>query len=91
MFFTYRVLLINSCIFVYFPCWFLKMAIFISHCHYLHVAFVSVLVFQTFDRMIFGRLSFPGARWYVVTKWVPQMVRDEKKFGNHWRTVCANL
>jgi len=35
--------------------------------------------------MIFGRLSFPVARWYVVTVWVPQMVRDEKKFGNHCR------
>jgi len=33
--------------------------------------------------MIFGRLSFPGARWHVVTVWVPQMVRDEKTFGNH--------
>jgi len=48
------------------------------------LAYVSILVFQTFDCMIFGRLSFPGARWYVVTVWVPQMVRDEKKFGNHW-------
>jgi len=32
------------------------------------------------NRMIFA-MSFPGARWYVVTVWVPQMVRDEKKFG----------
>jgi len=32
--------------------------------------------------MIFGRLSFPGERWYVVIVWVPQMVRDENKFGN---------
>jgi len=30
------------------------------------------------NRMIFA-MSFPGARWYVVTVWVPQMVRDEKK------------
>jgi len=37
--------------------------------------------------MIFGRLSFPGARWYLVTVWVPQMVRDEKKFGSHWSNV----
>jgi len=57
---------------VYFPCCFLKMAIIISHSHYLHVTFVSIQVFQTFNRMIFGRLSFPGARCYVVTvshKW----------------------
>jgi len=31
--------------------------------------------------MIFGRLSFPGERWYVVTAWIPQMVRDEKELG----------
>jgi len=42
------------------------------------LAYVSILVFQNFDRIIFGRLSFPGARWYVVTVWVPLMVRDEK-------------
>jgi len=63
------------------------MPIIISHSHYLHVAFVSILVFQTFGRMIFGRLSFPGARWYVMTARVPQMVCDEKKFGNYWFSV----
>jgi len=68
---------------VYFPCWFLKMALIISHRHYLHVAFVSILVFQTFDRMMFGIFNFLGAKLYVLTVWVPQMVRDEKKFGNH--------
>jgi len=36
---------------VYFPCWFLKMAIILSHSHFLHVAFVSIPVLQTFDRM----------------------------------------
>jgi len=43
------------------------MAIKISHSHFVHVAFVSILVFQTFDRMIFGTLTFPGTRWYVMT------------------------
>jgi len=57
------------------------MSIIISHSHFLHVAFVSVLVLQTFDRMIFGRLSFPEEKWYVVAVRGPQMVRDEKKFG----------
>jgi len=61
-----------------------KMVIIISHSHYLHVAFVSILVFQTFDRMIFGKLSFPGTRWYEVTVLVPQMIRVEKTFGNYW-------
>ena len=42
----------------YVPCWFLKMAVIISHSHLVHVEFVSVLVFQTFDRMIFDKLSF---------------------------------
>jgi len=59
------------------------MAIIISHRHYLHVVFVSILVFQTFDRMIFGTLNFPGARWYMLTARDPQMVRDEKTLGNH--------
>ena len=68
----------------YFPCCFLKMAIKISHSHFVHVAFVSILVFQTFDRMIFGALTFPGLRWYVMTVRHTQMVRDQKKFENHW-------
>ena len=68
---------------VYFPCCFLKMAIEISHSHFVHVAFVSILVFKTFDRMIFGTLTFPGTRWYVMRVWDTQMVRDQKKFENH--------
>jgi len=58
------------------------MAIILSHSHFHHVAFVSNLVFQTFDRIIFGTLTFPGTRWYVLTACYPQMVRDQKKFGN---------
>jgi len=64
--FTYRVLSINSWIFVYLPC-FLKIAIIISHRHYPHVTFVLIPFSQTLNRMTFGWLSFPGARWYVVT------------------------
>jgi len=30
--------------------------------------------------MIFGTLTFPGTRWYVMTVWDTQMVRDQKKF-----------
>ena len=63
--FTYRVLLISSCIYLYFPYWFLKMTIMISHNHFAYVAFASILVFQTFDRMIF--VSFPGTRWCGAT------------------------
>ena len=66
-----------------FLCWFLKMAIILSHSHFLHVAFVSILVFQTFDRMIFSTLTFPGTRWYVLTVRDPQIIRYQKKFGNH--------
>ena len=61
-----------------------KMAIILSHSHFLNVAFVSIMVFQTFDRFIFGTLTFSGSRWYVLTSQDPQMVRDQKKFGNHW-------
>ena len=67
----------------YFPYCFLKMAIKSSHSHFVHVAYVSILVFQTFDRMIFGTLTFPGTRWYVMTVRDTQMVRDRKKFENH--------
>jgi len=74
---------LNFCV-AYFPCWFLKMAVILSRSHFLHVAFVSILVFQTFDRIIFGTLTFPGTRWYVMTVRDPQMVRAQKKFGNHW-------
>jgi len=59
------------------------MARILSHSHFLRVAFVAIVVFQTFNRMTFGKLSFPGTRWYVLTVRNPQMVRDEKKFGNH--------
>ena len=72
---------LNFCV-AYFPFCFLKMAIKISH-HFVHVAFVSILVFQTLDRMIFGTLTFPGTRWYVMTVRDTQMVLDQKKFENH--------
>jgi len=42
------------------------MAIIISHSHFVHAAFVSSPVCQTFDRLILGRMSFPGTRWYAV-------------------------
>jgi len=59
------------------------MTIKISHSHFVHVAFVSILAFQTFDRLIFGTLTFPGTRWYVLTVRNTQMVRDQKEFENH--------
>jgi len=59
------------------------MTIKISHSHFVHVAFVSILVFQTFDRLIFGTLTFPGTMWYVMTVLNTQMVRDQKEFENH--------
>ena len=63
----------------YLACWFLKMTIILPHSHFLHVTFVSIMVFQTFDRIIFGTLTFHGIRWYVLTARDPQMVRDQKK------------
>jgi len=59
------------------------MAIKISHSHFVHIAFVSILVFQTFDEMIFGTLTFPGTRWYVTTVRDTQMALDQKKFENY--------
>ena len=76
---------LNFCV-AYFPCCFLIMAIKISHSHFVHVGFVSILVFQTFDRMIFGTLTIPGTRWHVMTVRDTQMVRDQKKFENHCST-----
>jgi len=60
------------------------MSIILSYTHFLHVAFLSILVFQTFDRIIFATLTFRGTRWYVLTARDPQMVCDHQKFGNHW-------
>ena len=74
---------LNFCV-ANFPSWFLKMATILSHSRLLHVSFVSTMAFQTFDRLIFGTLTFPGTRWYELTVRDPQMVRDRKKFGNHW-------
>jgi len=67
------------------------MAIVLSHSYFLHAAFVSVMVFQTVDRIIFGTLTFPGARWYVMTVRDPQMIRDQKKFGNHCPRVINKV
>jgi len=39
------------------------MAIIISHSNFVHAAFASSLVCQTFDRMILGSMSFSGAKW----------------------------
>ena len=49
----------------------------------INIAFLSILVFQTFDRLIFGTLNFSGTRWYMITVRDTQMVRDQKKFENH--------
>jgi len=46
------------------------MAIIISHSHVVDAAFASSLVCQTFDRMILGRLRFPGTRCFQGgTRW----------------------
>jgi len=39
--------------------------------------------FPYFDQLIFGRMSFPETRWYVVTVWDQQMYMTRMKFGNH--------
>jgi len=78
---------LNFCV-AYFACCFLKIAIKISHSRFLHVAFVSIPVFQTFDRIIFGTWTFPGTMWYVMTIRDTQMVRDRKKFENHCSSDC---
>ena len=67
------------------------MAIIISHSHFVHVSFVSILVFQIFDRMIFAILSFLETSWYVVTVRDPQMLRDQKKVENHCTKGAKNI
>jgi len=67
------------------------MVIILSYTNFLHVAFVSIMVFQTFDRIIFATLTFRETRWYVFTARDPQMVSDHKKFGNHWVTRYVKL
>jgi len=41
--------------------------------------------------MVFGRLSFPRTRLYVVAVWDPQIVRAKKKLGNHCPRGLVNL
>jgi len=72
--------------FLYRSCLFSTMAIKISHSHFVYVAFMSILIFQTFDRMIFGRLGYSGPRRYVVKVPDPQILRYQEKFGNQ----CSN-
>ena len=79
---------LNFCA-AYFRCLFLKMATILSHSHFLHVAFAPILVFQTFDRMIFGTLTFAGTTWFVLTVRDQQIERDQKKFGNCWCKVIT--
>jgi len=66
------------------------MAIIISHSHVVHAAFASSLVCQTFERMILGRLSFPGTRCFQGgTRWkyrAHKWYTIRKKFGN----LCSN-
>jgi len=81
---------LNICV-AYFLCCFLKMAIKISHSHFVYVAYVSILLFQTFDRIIFGTLTFPGTRWCMMTVQDTQMVRDQKKFENHCPTSTNEI
>ena len=87
------VLLINSWILCSLLLWLVSKMVIIFRTFsqpLVHVAFVSIPVFQTFHRMIFGTLTFPETRWYVVTVRDPQMVRAQKKFGNHCFTGIKN-
>jgi len=71
---------------VFCPCWFWKWPQKFSH------PFFSYRnCFQTLYRMIFGTLTFPGTRWYMLTVRKPQMVRDQEKFGNHWLNANKKL
>jgi len=40
------------------------MAFIITHSHFGNAAFMSSLVYQTFDRIILGRMNFPGTRCF---------------------------
>jgi len=45
-------------------------AVIISHSHFVHAAFLSSLFYQTFDRIILGKMSFPGTRCFQGgTRW----------------------
>jgi len=39
--------------------------------------------------LVTGPLTYPGPRWHVLTVRDPQIVRDQKKFGNHWGKVLT--
>ena len=65
------------------------MTIIISHSHFVHVALVSILVFQTFviEWYLVDWVFLEQGGIHAVTVREPQMVRDQKKFGNHWSTL----
>ena len=78
----------------YFPWWIQKMTVILSHSHFLHVAFVSILIFQTFDRITFGTLTFPGTRWYVLIVRDPRMVRNQtiwEPLGWAWHSNLTKI
>jgi len=70
------------------------MATIITHSRFVQAAFVSSLVWQTFGQMMLGRLSFSWnkvfSRWHAVKIHGPQMVRDQKEFGNRWNKDTAS-
>jgi len=68
------------------------MTITISHSHFVHVAFVSILVFQTFviEWYLVDWVFLEQGGIHAVTVRDPQMVRDQKKFGNHWSTQAES-
>ena len=73
--FTYRVLLTNSCIFVYFPYYFLKMASIISH-RFVHVAFASTVFLIVWYLVEWVFLEQGATRWQCRTP--PSGTRSEK-------------
>jgi len=69
---------------------FQKIITVISRSRFVHVAFMSILVFQTFDRMIFDELSFPekkGTTWWKYGTHKCYVIR--KSLGTHCNLYWA--
>ena len=90
--FAYWVLLINSGIAVYFLCWFLQIAIIISHSHFVYVAFVAILVFHMLIELYWEDWVFleQGGSWWQYRTHKSYKIR--KRLGTmHCNRECCSL
>jgi len=63
------------------------MAIIISHRHVVHAAFTSSLVCQTFNPMMWGKLSFPGTKCFQGGTWWKYRATNATRSEKVWEPL----